>query len=39
MDYKKTAFYNAYVSKSNNGALVRSCFKKRWWWNLMEHDY
>lgn len=28
--------YKAYIEKGNNGLLVKSLLKKRWWWRLVE---
>lgn len=32
----QTLTFKAYIEKGNNGLLVKSILKKRWWWRLVE---
>ena len=38
MEYKKSCKYTALISKWNNGSLIRSCLKSRWWWNFVDEE-
>ena len=37
--YKSTISYNVIISKGNNGQLIRTCFTRRWWWNVVDKDF
>jgi tubulin--tyrosine ligase len=33
---KKQITFKAYIDKGNNGLLLKSIVKRRWWWHLVD---
>lgn len=36
LEFERKSTFKAYICKGNNGSIVKTILKKRWWWTLVE---